>query len=302
MKRSDQLYSKKTGYDKPNYLRGGPAQTRIIGGTAARPKNIMTIKKQAWIQIAVYFVIATALSGVFRFGLFGWYNNMSLPFGLTFLVKTLLEGIGPIAGALVILTIVNKKSSITLLGTQPKKSLIMAIVPVLLFTFFGANNDLNLNRHYYGFIIGIATVIYGIFEEYGWRGFLHNELIELKRLHKSLIIGVIWYVWHLSFISQSTTLLNELIFFGIIVFGSWGIGVIAEKTKSIIACACFHILGNILFLSPQIATTMNNQARYIIFGICLIAWIYIVNIWHKKSADISTGALPKTGACLHDAK
>jgi membrane protease YdiL (CAAX protease family) len=55
----------------------------------------------------------------------------------------------------------------------------MIALPILLFTIFGANNNLDLNRHYYGFIIGLSLALYGICEEYGWRGYLQNELIHL---------------------------------------------------------------------------------------------------------------------------
>jgi uncharacterized protein len=245
----------------------------------------MEIKKLPWIQIGLYFFIAIILSGCFRFSIFDWYTNLSLPYGLTIIVKSILEGIGPIAGALVIFKLFKKKSSITLLGTQGSKSLIMLSLPILLFAFFGSHNDLNINPHVYGFIVGLSLVLYGIFEEFGWRGYLQNELKELKPLYKSLISGVLWYSWHLTFISPDTTLLNELKFFAIILFATWGIGAIAEKTKSVAASACFHILGNILFISTLVGSSIDQQTRYIIFGICLISWIYMVNIWENETVS-----------------
>ncbi len=241
----------------------------------------MRIRKKTWFEIFIYFIIATTLSGVFRFGLFDWYKNMSLPFGLTVFAGTLLQGIGPIAGALILLTVKNKESIFSLFGTQKIKSLIMLTIPLVLFTFFGVDNSYDLEKHYYGFIVGISIVTYGIFEEYGWRGYLLNELIDLKPFQKSLIVGFIWYAWHLSFLYKDTTILNELKFFCILLFSSWGIGAIAEKTKSIAASACFHILGNILFLSTLISTAFSNQTRYIILGGCLVSWIIVVNIWDK---------------------
>lgn len=242
----------------------------------------MTIKKQTWVQLIIFLIIATALSAVFRLGLFDWYNKIALPLGLTTILKSLLEGIGPLAAAIIVLKTINKKSDITFLGSKKNKSLIMVIIPIVLFTIFGANNAQNLNRHYYGFIVGISLVLYAIFEEYGWRGYMQNELTNLKPLVKSIIIGSFWYVWHLSFISTDTTLFNELKFLGILIFASWGIGAIAEKTKSVFVSACFHLVGNILTFSPLIANSFDNQTRYLIFGICLFSWIIIVNTWDKK--------------------
>ena len=242
----------------------------------------MKIEPKAWIRIAIYYSIAIALSFLFRLELFDWQGKWTLPYGLTTLLRSLLEASGPFLGALLVLTIAKKKSQITLCGTQVIKSSLMIALPILLFTVFGANNNLNLNRHYYGFIIGLSITLYGVMEEYGWRGFLQNELIELKPFQKSIIIGVLWYVWHLTFLSKETDVVNELKFLGILVFASWGIGAIAEKTKSIAASACFHILGNIISFSPLISDAFDNQTQYIIFVICLGIWFIMVNTWDKK--------------------
>ena len=243
----------------------------------------MKIETKAWVRIAIYYSIAIVLSVLFRLELFDWQDKWTLPLGFTIILKSILEASGPFIGALLVLKIAKKKSQITLYGTQVIKSSLMIALPIFLFTVFGANNNLNLNRHYYGFIIGLSITLYGVMEEYGWRGFLQNELIELKPFQKSIIIGVLWYVWHLTFLSKETDVVNELKFLSILIFASWGIGAIAEKTKSIIASACFHILGNIISLSPLISDAYDKQTRYIIFGICLVSWFIMVNVWDKKS-------------------
>lgn len=247
----------------------------------------MNKEKFTLLHITIFFTIATTLSAAFRHGLIGWYNNLSLPFGLTIVAKALLEGIGPITGALVVLLTTKKTSLISLWGTQSRKSALMLLIPILLFTFFGANNTENINKHLFGFITSLSLVLYGIFEEYGWRGYLHNELSGLKPLYRSLMIGGLWYVWHLSFLSSDTTIANELKFLGLLVFASWGIGAIADKTKSVIACACFHIAGNILITSPFISASVNSQTRFILFAACLAVWIYVVNIWDKNAQVVS---------------
>jgi membrane protease YdiL (CAAX protease family) len=174
-----------------------------------------------------------------------------------------------------------KKGLITFLGSIPKRSLLMMAFPVVLFACFGCKNTLGLNMHYYGFVIGLSIVVYGILEEFGWRGYLLNEVYDLKPSHKVLIISLLWYVWHLSFLDKDTTVFNEMRFFSIIVFATWGIGAIAERTRSVVACACFHALGNILFLSTLVSDAVDNQTRYTIFGICLLAWMVIVNTWKR---------------------
>lgn len=243
----------------------------------------MEIKKSDWIRIFTYFVIATTVSSVFRFQLSEWYKELTLPYGLT-AIKYLLEGLGPLVGAIIIFKIFKRKSCITLFGTSVKKSIAMISVPVILFSAFGVKNNLNLDTHYYGFIIGLIMVLYCIFEEVGWRGYLQDEIKELKPSLRYTIVGILWYAWHLTFISQDTTLLNELKMLALFILLSWGIGQIANKTHSASASACFHFLGSLMGFSPLLSNAFDNSTRYIIFGIALSIWIYIVNTWEKKAS------------------
>lgn len=190
----------------------------------------------------IYFIIATTLSSFFRLTLFDWYKGLTLPYGLTS-IKYLLEGVGPFIGAIIIFILFRYKSSITTFGSSVKKSIVMISIPIILFSAFGVKNDQHLNIHYYGFIIGFIIALYCIFEESGWRGYLQDELKDLKPLYRYLIIGILWYAWHLTFITQYTTFLNEFKMLGLFVLLSWGIGQIAEKTHSVIASSCFHLLG-----------------------------------------------------------
>jgi len=56
----------------------------------------------------------------------------------------------------------------------------MISIPIILFSAFGIDNNLNLNSHYYGFVISVIISTYCIFEEIGWRGYLQDELKELN--------------------------------------------------------------------------------------------------------------------------
>ena len=88
-------------------------------------------------------------------------------------------------------------------------------------------------------------------EEYGWRGYLQEELKPLKSWKKYLIIGFLWYLWHLTFLTKAS-IRDNLFFLAMMVFRSGGIGQVAESTKSIVACACFHLIIQIMMFNALI--------------------------------------------------
>jgi membrane protease YdiL (CAAX protease family) len=87
----------------------------------------------------------------------------------------------------------------------------MTIIPIIILTIIGVKNDFELDAHLYGFIAMIGTLLYCIMDEYGWRGYLQEEFKTLKPWGKYLLIGFIWYLWHLTFITKAS--IGDNIFF-----------------------------------------------------------------------------------------
>jgi len=57
----------------------------------------------------------------------------------------------------------------------------------------------------------LAGTLLGVFgEEYGWRGYLLPKLLPLGELRASLIVGVIWGVWHFPNAFQEATVANAV--------------------------------------------------------------------------------------------
>jgi uncharacterized protein len=77
---------------------------------------------------------------------------------------------------------------------------------------------------------------------------LEEELKGTRAWLRILIISLLWYVWHLSFIGNPD-FLGNLKFFCFLTLGSWGIGKIIQLTKSIFAAACFHMIINIMMFN-----------------------------------------------------
>ena len=243
-----------------------------------------------WKRVLLFLLIAITISNIFRFDVFELKSELEkLPTWIYILTSILLEGSGVIIGALIIIPFLKKqrKTEISLFGTSKTKSLLMTSIPILLLVVIGVKNDFEMNNHIYGLVASIGTLLYCIMEEYGWRGYLQEELKELKPWKKYLIIGFIWYLWHLTFLTKAS-LGDNLFFLGMMILGSWGIGQVAESTKSILASACFHMIIQIMMLNALIKDGIDGTEKIIILGISIVIWFVIIKKWEKESAIANT--------------
>ena len=142
-------------------------------------------------------------------------------------------------------------------------------------------------------------LLFATFEEVGWRGFalpiLRNRF---NALTASIILGVIWTVWHLpKLISEGTTDSYSLIiilFFGILfsIFISW---LYENSNGSITLAILTHAAGNaaIYAISSDLLTKIGYNRPSIIFVIVLfvsisaIVFFNGVNLKNCKQSDHS---------------
>ncbi|GLR19831.1 CPBP family intramembrane glutamic endopeptidase [Portibacter lacus] len=245
------------------------------------------------IRVLIFFTIATIISNIFRFDIFNIETSLdNLPTWISIMIKVLLEGSGVFIGAVIALSLYRKsnRSEITLFGTSISKSLVMLIIPIIILTIIGVRNEYGLNSHIYGFIAIISTLLYCIMEEYGWRGYLQQELNSLSSWQKYLIIGTVWYLWHLTFLTKAS-LGDNLFFLAMMILGSWGIGQVVESTKSIIAGACFHLIIQIMMFNALIKNGITSTEKLIILGVSVVLWYIIVKKWEKENVAITTSEL-----------
>ena len=244
----------------------------------------------AWIRISVFYIIAIVLSNIFRFNLFGFEEKMDIyPVWIAFVIKALSEGSGVFIGAIIAIHLLKKKrnTSISLFGTSKIKSLIMIAVPVSLLILTGIENSNEINSNRFGSIVGASTFFYCFFEEYGWRGYLQEELAEITSWKRYLIIGSLWYLWHLSFLN-TTTVIQNLFFLVILIFASWGIGQIVIKTKSIIAYDCIQMIVTVLMFNSVTKNGLTMSLMSIIISITLAIWIILIIKWDNNKDNTVT--------------
>ena len=271
----------------------------IVGNNLRRlscneQKHLISMTKKTIIRILIFYTLGITLSNVFRFDLLH-LNKMQEPLSiLELLLTSPLEASGRLVGALISIYLLKKERNLqySLFGTSRKWSLIMLIIPVILLGVFGIENENSVNTHYYGVIGGVSTLIYCFCEEIGWRGYLQDELGSIKEWQRVLLIGFLWYFWHLSFILNQNFIDNTY-FLGWMIFGSWGLGKVIDLTKSIIAVTCFHMLINIMMFNSLMKNGIDGTSKLIILGVSVSIWIFILIKWGKENKTIANN-LSKT--------
>lgn len=234
------------------------------------------------LRIVLFATLAFASSYLF-FGLRpDWvYGTTYQPPELN-IFKGLLPAVGVFLLGLIFRFFVPKQQRLSWLGKAPNLSLQIILIPIICLTAIGLPNDLGYNKHYWGLILAIMVIIYTLFEEVGWRGYLQGEIQIQIDLIKYSSIGFIWWFWHWDFLDNPSIMGNLPMLAGLI-FASMGIGQIAKLTNSIIVCAAFHSLGNIAFLYGLIAAALPLQTRLIIVAICVISWVLILRQWPEEN-------------------
>ena len=129
------------------------------------------------------------------------------------------------------------------------------------------------------FVMFFDSLIRGpLGEEVGWRGYMQNELAKrFSLLKSSLIVGVIWGVWHLPlwFISgyQGIDLLLYILFFltGLIAF-SVIIGFVYGRGRNLLYAILLHQMLNFtgrLLEIDELIVLAGSSAVYIIIAVVM---------------------------------
>lgn len=211
----------------------------------------MKSKINFWAIFVFYFIAITCRYLTNKVGIIDNIGNDYL--------KSILTGIGPTLGAIAVFSIFKIKPIMNLNGNY--KNIILPITiywifPVLLISLVSL-----FMKGTFPWILVFSILIYGLFEEIGWRGFLYQHLKPLPLYQNLLIVSSLWFVWHMNF--QFST--SNFIFYGIIILGTWGIGKVADSTNSLIAVSAFHSLNNFF---PNLDAT-----KILLLIILIIVWI-----------------------------
>ncbi|MDQ6530846.1 CPBP family intramembrane glutamic endopeptidase [Flavobacterium sp. LHD-85] len=189
----------------------------------------------------------------------------------------LLRGAGPALGALAAIKIFSLHNPMSLKGIYKN-----AIVPFAVYWILPA---ILIAGVYYATIgkfpilLMFTVLAYGLLEEIGWRGFLQEQLKSLPKFTSIVIISVLWFAWHLNL--EMTP--SNMIFLGIIFFGTWGIGKVYTSTGSLLAVAGVHSLNN--FFRDGL-----HQTELTLIAILLLIWVGFIILYNKKFKTVANPA------------
>ncbi len=215
-----------------------------------------------WGAILTFYIIALTLRLITIV-----LGNMYPSHGVNYALE-LSTGLGPIVGALVAMAIFKRKTEYTITGKSAWKSIVTIAVPCLVFGIIGGLDTA---------IICFMAFVYGLLEEYGWRGFLQNELKGLPVWQYVLIITVMWFLWHLDLNAR-----DILPFFLLLLFASWGIGKVATDTHSLLFCAAFHGIVN-FSKRGRLADTTFLVAFIGVIVFWIVLWYFVYKPTNNKS-------------------
>lgn len=235
-------------------------------------KATNTKQKTNWVSIITFYSLACLFSWPF----FWWRDIESESWALwnaPGLIKTASYMWGPGLSAIICFFIFKKthQRTITFFGTSTIKSLLFWFVPIIALSIFSLRGIDALVLPFTGFLITLG-------EELGWRGYLQDALRKVSPLQRYITIGVLWELWHFTNRMSGGWHISTFIRVGIFIIAliiiSYVMGILTDKTKSLAIAVTFHAWINILFE----VSTLNT---YIVFGLSLPFWTYLIWTWEK---------------------
>ncbi|MBL0739480.1 CPBP family intramembrane metalloprotease [Flavobacterium sp. GN10] len=189
----------------------------------------------------------------------------------------LLRGVGPALGALAAIKIFSLHNPMSLKGIYKNAIVPFAVYWLLPAVLIAGVYYVTIGK--FPILLMFTVLTYGLLEEIGWRGFLQEQLKSLPKFTSILIITVLWFAWHLNL----ETTLSNMIFLGIIFFGTWGIGKVYSSTGSLLAVAGVHSLNN--FFRDGL-----HETELTLIAILLLIWVGFIILYNKKFKTVANPA------------
>jgi len=145
-------------------------------------------------------------------------------------------------------------------------------------------------------VIALPVTLFTFGEEYGWRGYLLPRLLPLGEIRASVLLGVIWGVWHLPLILAGLNYPGVNVFLAIIVFTFVTVALsftytwfYVASSGSVLVAAVFHASTNQFsdtFWVPPLLSAANPFAPSVVSAVLIMVLVVVVYRVFKRSVQV----------------
>jgi uncharacterized protein len=324
--------SQQTRSSSPSYYRflppGGKPLWLLVRGkgigvsTEVGPTNTTAVQASArvhvaWREVVLFVVLAYGLA-------WAWSGFWLLPYLGDLLTQsttptdmvdrlgagvTLPTMLTPLIAALIMRIFVSKeglKGSLGLLRS-PKYYLAALVIPpvfvtavVLIVQALGLGEFRWSEAGWYVYLmlllVALPVTLFTFGEEYGWRGYLLPRLLPLGEIRASVLLGVIWGVWHLPLLLAGLNYPGVNVWLAIIIFTFVTVALsftytwfYVASSGSVLVAAVFHASTNQFsdtFWVPPLLSGAHPFAPSIVSAVLIMALAVVVPKLFKRSVRV----------------
>jgi membrane protease YdiL (CAAX protease family) len=295
-----------------------------IGATAGTAVQAPARVHVRWKEVILYVVLAYGLA-------WAWSGFFLFPYLSDLLTRSttptdMVERLGPVAtlgtmltpmiAAFIMRIFVSKegvKGSLGLLRS-PKYYLAALLVPAIFVTAVvflttqavvipgGAPlgefrwSEATWSVYLMLLLIALPVTLFTFGEEYGWRGYLLPRLLPLGEIRASVLIGVIWGVWHLPLILAGLNYPGVNVWLAIIIFTFVTVALsftytwfYVASSGSVLVAAVFHASTNQFsdtFWVPPLLSVATPFAPSVVSAVLIMALVVVVYRVFRRSAHV----------------
>jgi uncharacterized protein len=145
-------------------------------------------------------------------------------------------------------------------------------------------------------VIAVPVTLFTFGEEYGWRGYLLPRLLPLGEIRASVLLGVIWGLWHLPLIIAGLNYPGVNVLLAIIIFTFVTVALsftytwfYVASSGSVLVAAVFHASTNQFsdtFWVPPLLSGVNPFAPSLISAVLIMALVVVVYRLFRRSVRV----------------
>jgi uncharacterized protein len=297
---------------------GTQMKSPTIGDTARTVAQAPARAHVNWREVILFALLAYGLawvwSGFFLLPYLGTlFTQSTTPTGLVGQlgpVVTLPTMLTPMIAALIMRLFVSKEGVEGSLGLlrSPKYYLAALLIPatfvtavVLIVQALGLGEFRWSEATWFVYlmllVIALPVTLFTFGEEYGWRGYLLPRLLPLGEIRASVLLGVIWGLWHLPLILAGLNYPGVSIFLAIIVFTFVTVALsftytwlYVASSGSVLVAAVFHASTNQFsdtFWVPPLLSGANPFAPSLVSAVLITVLVVVVYKVFRRSVHVN---------------